>query len=64
MKKRNPCKQCDRRAPGCHGGCDAYKDWRKELDERNAAVKESKDAYNNQRVIWTKSRKKLAMKDR
>ncbi len=64
MRKRNPCKQCDRRVPGCHASCDAYKDWRRKLDERNAAVREEKDAYNNQRVIWTKSRKKMTQRDR
>jgi len=35
-----PCKDCQRRAPACHGTCDRYKDWRKRLDELNRARKE------------------------
>lgn len=64
MRRRNPCKQCGHRTPGCHAECGEYKDWRLQLDAHNEVVKENKAAYNNQRVIWTKSRKKLAMKDR
>lgn len=30
-----PCKDCDRREVGCHGGCEGYKEWAKQNDERN-----------------------------
>lgn len=30
-----PCKDCADRYPGCHGKCDAYKEWRQPyLDEK------------------------------
>jgi len=31
---RTPCYKCDDRTATCHGECEKYKDWRKELEEK------------------------------
>lgn len=33
----SPCGNCTNRAADCHGGCGAYKDYRKALDDVNGA---------------------------
>ena len=35
-----PCKDCEKRAPGCHGKCAEYKAFRTECDKRIAERKE------------------------
>lgn len=32
LKKINPCWHCENRAPGCHGNCAAYTEWRQIQD--------------------------------
>ena len=34
----SPCHNCKDHAPGCHGSCAAYKEWRKPLEDRKAAL--------------------------
>ena len=29
-----PCRDCERREPGCHGSCPDYKSWREEMDRQ------------------------------
>ena len=33
-KKLTPCKGCEDRVPGCHGGCEKYRAFREELDRK------------------------------
>ena len=37
--KQGPCWECPDRAPGCHGSCERYKEWKAPLekyrDEKN-----------------------------
>ena len=41
MKIKAPCKDCEKRYPGCHSHCAAYKAFRAELDRvREAKMKE------------------------
>lgn len=35
IKPIPPCRDCEERYGGCHGKCDGYKTFRKELDEYN-----------------------------
>lgn len=44
--KPNPCKDCELRAIGCHSDCSDYKEWRTELDRKNAQIHKSKQMYN------------------
>ena len=43
--KECPCKDCvpPKRSPTCHSTCPDYKEWKGELDERNAEIKKAKD---------------------
>lgn len=36
-RHKAPCKDCERRKLGCHGRCEPYKEWKKELDAENKA---------------------------
>ena len=31
---KSPCRECGKRKVGCHGGCDDYRAWRAERDEK------------------------------
>lgn len=42
MKTFEKCKACEKRYPGCHGECEAYKADRAEWDKRKAAVSEAR----------------------
>ncbi len=40
----SPCsKNCQKRHTSCHCTCEAYKTWRKELDEKREAILEQKN---------------------
>ena len=40
--KRPPCKACEKRAPGCHGQCEAYKDFQEKWEaEKRWLAKEN-----------------------
>ena len=42
--RENPCKpDCPKRSATCHGTCKDYKEWRAELDERNAQERLKRD---------------------
>lgn len=42
-----PCgRDCPRRAPGCHGECETYKEWRAELDAKKAVRDEKRRALD------------------
>lgn len=46
MQKVSPCKGCETRSAGCHGSCEAYKNWKSERDEIKAAqTKQSTAEY-------------------
>ena len=36
------CKDCDKRTPGCHGSCEEYQKYRRDLDEQNQKVRDEK----------------------
>lgn len=40
----SPCKGCADRVLACHGKCEKYKKWRKELDELNRQSRLAKEA--------------------
>ena len=59
--RRNPCNECTEREVGCHGKCARYKQWRKELDEKNERrlkVLKGEDTMSAaaEREIWRKKR--------
>lgn len=43
---RKCCKDCDKRTPECHCTCEDYKEYKKALDEHNAAVRKAKEQEN------------------
>ena len=48
-----PCPpNCERRRPACQGHCPDYEPYRKELDERNKKIRETKEKER----VWTKAR--------
>lgn len=40
MANKGPCKGCEIRHVGCHAICKDYIEWKEELDELNAAIRE------------------------
>lgn len=57
-----PCKGCECRSVGCHGGCERYGAWRKELDEKNHAEREYRRSRNTIsetaiRKMWREQRR-------
>ncbi len=47
---KNECYGCDKRYPGCHGKCEAYKALRAEIDaenERKRKIKETERSFGN-----------------
>lgn len=41
MLRENPCRYCvDKRTATCHSTCEEYIEWRDELDEINAVIRE------------------------
>lgn len=55
--KMSPCKDCERRSPGCHDHCDDYKEWKAELDEKKM-IREEALKEDRMRPIWTKTMRK------
>lgn len=53
-----PCKDCERRHPGCHGECPEYGEWKRLHDEEQARRREalSRPPLSNemQRIIKDK----------
>ena len=52
-----PCKDCDRRVPGCHSMCKDYQGWKKVQEIGAAERQRERDAAtilcrNVQRQIW------------
>lgn len=46
MARVSGCKGCDRRAPGCHGTCEDYREYNEEREKiRNARARSQ--AYDN-----------------
>ena len=39
-----PCRDCERREPGCHGSCPDYKGWREEMDRSMEARQKAREA--------------------
>ena len=37
------CKDCDKRAPGCHGTCEKYIAYRAKLDEEREQIRKAKE---------------------
>ncbi len=44
---KNPCKDCDRRHPGCHARCRDYGEWRIEHDAMVKAKHEESELYKD-----------------
>ena len=44
--KTAPCKGCEKRELGCHGKCEAYKEFRKKYDEIIALKRSKEDSEN------------------
>ena len=42
MNDKIPCKDCPDRYSGCHAKCERYREFRRELDERNKRIREQK----------------------
>lgn len=52
-----PCKGCDRRKLLCHGSCQTYQQWKKELDAVNDAKRRDSEKYgaistNRKHYVW------------
>lgn len=47
-KQNTPCKGCEDRVPGCHGGCDKFKAFREDLDRRK---QERLDVINRESIV-------------
>lgn len=43
-----PCKDCQFREPGCHGKCEMYREWRKEL----TAVRQKERLEKPESMEW------------
>lgn len=41
---KQPCKDCAKRQPKCHGSCEEYKAWHEELTAAKRALQEGRDA--------------------
>ncbi len=53
-----PCKGCTNRSVGCHGKCDGYIQWKKEIDSEEVPeyVKINQEAASDIRYQHTKSK--------
>ena len=40
MGNNAPCYKCQRRAPGCHGGCREYIEFKESVEKINHAIQE------------------------
>lgn len=45
MWPKSSCKDCSDRSVNCHGSCESYKAFRKELDELNLKIEEYRNNY-------------------
>lgn len=60
-----PCNGCTSRVVGCHSECEAYKEYRKGVDERNLKrFQEGKDyGYVRDRITYWKHKNKNVRKE-
>lgn len=57
-----PCKGCDERTVTCHGTCEKYLAWRKDLDEKNRKICEAKRVLEESHLMkqhWKNLRRKV-----
>lgn len=57
MRTKAPCKDCTEREVGCHGRCERYKAWRKDLDEKNRRERLQKQATKYPVIIYSEDKK-------
>lgn len=38
----NPCKECEKRTPKCHGSCADYAYWKRQHIEENAKIRQAR----------------------
>ena len=50
----NPCKDCNKRTPECHGKCEAYADWFKQNKLQRARINHQKYIENLSRRPYKK----------
>lgn len=55
---QGPCKDCEDRAPGCHGYCEKYKEYRQELAEYKTKMSRARAWENILRRPWMKENSK------
>lgn len=55
---QGPCKDCRDRAPGCHGQCEKYKEYRQELAEYKTKMSRARAWENILRRPWMKENSK------
>lgn len=53
--KRCPCISCKTRTPVCHGMCNLYAKWRKEMTAYNIEVKKIQKQVGG-RVLWNQTK--------
>ena len=64
-KEKSGCYKCPDRTPGCHGSCERYLAWKKELQERQAQMYREKmrgdaadgviaDGFRKRKQEWRK----------
>lgn len=53
MKIDAPCKECPGHVPGCHGSCEAYKDWKRVTleNKRKESPTRLLDSYESSRNV-------------
>lgn len=66
VRDNPPCYRCEERLPGCHGSCEKYQEWRRQLDSQNDAehyqkakqlilIKRPRHVVRDiERKVWTK----------
>ena len=42
----NPCKECEKRTPKCHGSCADYAYWKRQHEEKNAQIRQARKEKN------------------
>lgn len=55
---KNPCKDCTERVLGCHGTCEKYRGYRKELEDQKEKIRIEKLLKSPTKDIWADRRKK------
>ena len=63
-----PCRDCEMRKLHCHSACEKYKEYRKEIETRNAEMREKVEAYNFahavKKEVWRRFYKRRSGDDR